>query len=675
MEEHTHKIPNSNCKGVAFAAVAALLISLGCAAGQAQNPVDAIKDAWKKAKEQQKPANGQPQKPGQAQKPGQQRAGGAAADDTGPFTPPAGTKIEPAVMAPVEQGAQFAVSPRGIHVAMASHSGSRQVVIYDGVAGPKFDQLIGQNGVQPIVFSPDGNRYAYCGQLGNEWVVMVDGKELTRGATAVNGKIGLWSCTLGFTSNSKHVGFTSDQSINPSSSATRFAFDGKFGPLGAPHDMRGYIFSPDGNHFAYLLTDLSTPHSMQTQLFIDGQPAPYNAGDPQWSADSKHLYTKRTVRLSNASVTEVLLDGKPFMRAEWVMLYIPPAGDMVIAWVRKSVSRFPATDFLVIGGKEVAGSEITNGNVKDITFSPDGKHYSAVYQDSNQRSWVFSDGKKGQTYGGIGSFNTTLSEVTHNYGSAPFTADSSTLVYVGSNVEKQYLVYGGQESDEVPLLTDSIFSPVKNHFMATSSGVVVMDGKILHLPGVIGASLLGFSPDGEHYAFRAQYREGPGMVVDGVLQQTGYAPAGSGFMSANNKPYVFSPDSKHIAYFCSNVNPAANPNDRYLCLDNKAVLLGPHDCVNLTFSADSNHLFWIRNEGRALYRVYVDGKPVIEGFLSVGTGVGGGLGKESWQLGPDSNLLVLVQDDTALKRVSITPSPETSVAGLFGATNGLSAKH
>jgi hypothetical protein len=69
-------------------------------------------------------------------------------------------------------------------------------------------------------------------------------------------------------------------------------------------------------------------------------------------------------------------------------------------------------------------------------------------------------------------------------------------------------------------------------------------------------------------------------------------------------------------------------------------------------------------------RVYMDGKPVIEGFLTTP----GGVGKESWQLGPDGNFLVLMQDDTSLKRVSITPSPSTSISTLFGGVPGLSAK-
>jgi WD40 repeat protein len=643
----------------------------------AQNPIQAAKDAWNQAHGQAKPPQ-QPSKPGQPPKSGQPQAAGAQVNDSGPFTPPPGTKIEPVVMAPVQQGAPFTVSPHGIHVATLAHSGSRQVIIYDGVEGPKFDQVISQ--VYGVVFSPDGSRYAYCGQLANEWVVMVDGKELTRGSTTVNGQIGTYSCMLGFTSNSKHVYFTSSQSISPSSNAARFVFDGKAGPLGAPSGLQSYVFSPDGNHFAYLLTDISTPHSMRTQLFIDGQPAPYNAGDPQWSADSQHLYTKHNVSLPNASAIEVLLDGRPIMRAEWAMLFIPPVGNMVIAYVKRGVSKAPTTEFLVIGGKEVPGSENNvSGGIKDVTFSPDGKHYSAVYHDASGRSWVFSDGKKGQTYSGIGVFTTQSSDVTANYGSTAFTADSSNLVYLGMGTDANnvYVVYGGQESDEVHGgLTDSLFSPVKNHFLLTGSGIVTLDGKVLRLPGLIPSGTLAepgqlaFSPDGEHYAFRLQTRDGPLMYVDGV-PQTAYRPTGGGGMTnKNTRPYIFSPDSKHIAYFCRSANPAAAVEDMYLCLDNKAVRVAPvGGFPTLTFSADSNHLFWVRDMGLSNRRVYVDGKPVIEGFLTSP----GGVGKESWQLGPDGNLLVLMQDDASLKRVSITPSPNTSIATLFGGAPGLAA--
>jgi hypothetical protein len=94
-----------------------------------------------------------------------------------PFTPPPDIKVDTVQVAPFVQGVQFAVSPQGIHVAIPAPSGSRTVVMYDNTAGPKFDRLFPEgNGSSPVIFSPDGKRYAYCGAAGTDWVVMVDCK-------------------------------------------------------------------------------------------------------------------------------------------------------------------------------------------------------------------------------------------------------------------------------------------------------------------------------------------------------------------------------------------------------------------------------------------------------------------------------------------------------------------
>jgi len=92
------------------------------AAAQFPNPVKAAKDAYNKAKQQQQgqqPANTQPppQAPTAAPNPVQSGKGApqpqaaAPSNDTGPFTPPAGTKIEPVVMAPLEQGGSVRGQP------------------------------------------------------------------------------------------------------------------------------------------------------------------------------------------------------------------------------------------------------------------------------------------------------------------------------------------------------------------------------------------------------------------------------------------------------------------------------------------------------------------------------------------------------------------------------------
>jgi len=608
---------------------------------------------------QQQPGQQQPQQPGQKpSQPGQRQQPGQATDNSGPITPPPGTKIEQAVLAPVAQGASYVVSSTGIHVATLSHSGSRQVVIYDGVEGPKFDQIFPEGTNFGVVFSPDGNRYAYCGQSGNQYVVMVDGKELARSSDSIGGVFSAFNCTLGFTSNSKHVYYTTTAGSDSNHTVTRFVFDGKASPPGAPSDMRQYIFSPDGDHFAYIWYDPS-PNSQRSLLIVDGKPAPYLSGSPQWSADSQHLYTKRSARVPGSTTgqaTEVLLDGKPIIRTDIdVTLYIPPVGDMVVALVRKSAGRGAQSEFFVIGGKMVPGSELVGdgSGIGKVIFSPDGKHYAAQYTNANQRSFVFADGKKGLEYAKVGFVgsgpNMTIPEA--------FTADSSKVVYIGTNsgsAFSQYLVIGDEESDELRNASETVFSPVGSHVATIGPGEVIVDGKtILKLNGVDPQSHqthgLMWSPDGNHFAVVGHQHDGPVLYLDGEGQSKYWVlDPRAGVTQA---PFIFSPDSKHLAYFCVPANPAGG-NAFGICLDGKNESLPASNYANLTFTPDSKHLFWAGSDPSGRFRLYLDGKPVLD------AGIGGAnvFTDKTWQMGPDGTLAILVQDDTSLKRVRITPS-------------------
>ena len=144
-----------------------------------QNPIQAMKDAWKKAKEQQRQQQNGPQ----AGRAPQDSPGSPSKHDA---TSEAGrrilrstAKIDPELMAPSETGMQFGISDPGAHAIAAAHRGSRRVLLYDGAEGPKFDEIV-PVGAGPAVFSPDGTRYAYTGRSGNERVIIVDGKEIFR---------------------------------------------------------------------------------------------------------------------------------------------------------------------------------------------------------------------------------------------------------------------------------------------------------------------------------------------------------------------------------------------------------------------------------------------------------------------------------------------------------------
>jgi WD40 repeat protein len=642
-------------------ALATAMTFLCCAPAAAQivNPIQAARDAVNKAKQQKAaPATVN----GKASNGAAPANGSSTANPNGPFTPPPGTKIEPTLLAPRVQGAQFAVSPRGVHMGTVSHSGSRWTVIYDGVPGPQFDQIFPQgNSLTGLIFSPDGSRYAYCGLQGNEAVVMVDGKELFRDSrTNVQNRIDANSCQqLSFTSNNKHVYFFSMSKYEGATDGFRFVFDGKADALGSNADLRNFAFSPDGDHVAYVWSGCGRDTTQK--LLIDGKPAPYLAGNPQWSADSQHLYT--TATRPQQQIVEVLVDGKPMIRANSVRLFIPPVGNMVVALATKN-NGAAATSSVVIGGKVVPGSEVTAGisNCGGLTFSADGKHYALVCTTANGRAYVFADGKKGLDYGRLDPF--------YSYGTkgaqktVRFT-ESGSPVFVGNSGGAQFVVVGNQESNQMNQLGEVAISPVGNHVVAAALHSMAVDGKVIPMPQSERTFSLVFSPDGSHIAYGAQERNGIVVYLDGTPQRefVGFEVNQSDGHFLTQSLVHFSPDSKHLAYFCRSADPAAG-NNQGVCLDGKYLPVAYTGTLgNLTFSQDSNHLFW--NVWSAVkFRTYVDGKPVVE----IGAPSTGGLDKVAFQEDGSNGLLILGQDEAGFKRIRVTPAADSSLATMFGSS-------
>ncbi|WP_348262326.1 hypothetical protein P8935_21330 [Telmatobacter sp. DSM 110680] len=626
----------------------------------AQSVWDQLKAQAKKAKQGATPAAqpaapGQPAKPGQpATKPGK-AAAGTAAGDSGPFTAPAGTVITPLVIGPSSiPMSSVSVSPMGVHASVTTQSGSRSVVLLDGVPGPKLDKMLRGGGQGGAIYSPDGNHSAYCAAIGTQWVVFEDGQQQSAGPATASGATGSAQCELAFSSNSKHLYYSSIQDIGLSNSPARFVWDGKPGPWGYPGNGFSYVvFSPDGDHVAYPFTP---PGSTTMQQFVvDTQVAPYKSDTIKFGGDGIHIYS--TIRQTSAGPRPVqtvtgLIDGKAVVKADDVRWFVPSVGTMAVAVLTKNGS--PAfSEALMVGGKLVAASQTPpGGRYGNVVFSPDGKHYAAI-ATGGSGAWVFADGKKQQTYQSIGLSGT---------GSVGYTADSSALEYLAGNSGSVWDVRNGEESDALMMSQAPLFAPKGGHSLVISLRAVLLDGKPLQLGDLSRSTTMAasFSPDGQHVAFVVQNAQGRTLYRDGVAQSAYSVVNTGGLTKDGTRAYVWSPDSQHIGYMCRPNNPAAN-NDVYACVDDKAVRLGS-GYGNFAFSADSNHVFWGKVIGQGVFRVFADGKPVYEGK----TPETGGMLYGTWEPQPDGSLRFFSEDATNLLRVSVMPSSSTTLATAFG---------
>jgi len=398
-----------------------------------------------------------------------------------------------------------------------------------------------------------------------------------------------------------------------------------------------------------VIDEVDTGNRDHYVLIVDGKPAGYQGGSPQWSGDSKHLFTiLRTNLPGRGWVEDLQLDGKAVMRATSIKAFPTPIGDGIVSVATVVSPTNKATSFLVIGNKKVPGSDVdgTGGGIDQVVFSPDGKHYAALCH-LQQTKWVVTDGKKGLEY----------SEVDH----LSFTADSSKVVYQAGANNKHFIVEGEQESDGFNALFPPVISPAGARVGAllntldTNQHFLVMDGKSQRT-SYSGADLT-FSPDGVHYAYWKYEGGGQQIVLDGVPQ-----PASSLGENVQRK-FVFSPDGKHLAHF-GVPNPPSGTTDVGIFLDGKFILLGPRPFLNLSFTADSKHVAWTHTLQNQDFRVFIDGKPVVDGSMAGSADTMHGW----WDMTPDGTLLFLSEDDNSLKRITITPSDATSVASLTGAT-------
>ena len=555
-------------------------------------------------------------------------------------------KVESQLLLAPDPGAQYAISPKGLHVAGVVLRGSRQVLVYDGADGPKFDQVLNlstQAGGGKVSWSDDGSRYAYHGKLGQEYVIVVDGKEASRGPWSADlqgqGRTPVFE--LGFSPGGKHW-YAVIETITPGRTNYRLLLDGVPGPLS--QQTVAPLFSPDGEHHTYIQKiDPGTTPQVRYALIVDAKPAPYLAGDMQWTGDSKHLLTKRPV--PGTGNEEVLADGQPFMRVPGgVQLTMAPVGPGMLGRAWTPFQGTSRSSYLLVGTKRAVGSECTNsGGLDAIYMSPDGKHYAARCA----MTFMYVDGKKGQEY---------PEGISH----LVWTADGRP-VYYGRTNQRVFMIIGDQESNAYGSILDVPPTTLEEHRMGQLIGpavvrgthvayiarpnandgmstVVVVDGKAI--PSV-AASEVRLSPDGTRFAYLSG-RPATFVTVDGTPYDKASVEPGIGNVGHQGTIH-WSPDSKHVAWI------TAAPNYGVM-LDGK--LLSTPGMTRFAHFTATGHLVYLARGQGAEHQVYMDGKKVLTLPQNLP------LENEAdmyWQFGEDGSVSFVAQDAEGMKRFRIVP--------------------
>jgi len=531
------------------------------------------------------------------------------------------------VVGPAARLAQYAVSARGARLATIFPSQGKVSVLLDGVAGPAFDEVLpvrvglsldsaSASASVLVVFSGDGNRWAYLARAGGDWVLMVDGKELLRLPLASSAARPPWH--LVFTGDGgKHVVF-----FRGDQSPAELWIDGETKP---PMDSPGLVSSRDGARYAYPATVAGRP-----TLIVDGADAGYFAAQPQFTADGQHLIGIGTL----ARGQSLLADGQSLFTTRTIerqqvapvdrgvitvaVFYYDPLDPWWRPEDRPQVARYAALyphgngDFVAVNGEPVLFTRGTGAKIGRVIFSADGRHYAAVCTKGNVQ-YVLLDGKRSGEYSAVEPASLT------------FSPDSTRFAYLATKDARRYAVVDGKLSPMPDGTTVLKFSADARHVACYGAEVVVDDQPT----GLRGAGT--FSPDSSHFLV-AGWKisdQKTGLYLDGRLVYENP----QGVIS-----WAFSADSRHLYWL------ASEPDDK---LD---------DLTDFVTYVD----------GQAVARCY-DVPAAGQLVKAISQAYDTDHGRESavWALAPDGAVVALGPVGDRVLRTRVIPPGDTTIANVF----------
>ena len=555
--------------------------------------------------------------------------------------------IEKTLLSPLGQGFSYVASPAPAYVATTGPAGSRMAVYIDGEPGPKFDEIVvtqptpeGGGGIA-IVFSPDGTRHAYVGRKRGEFKLMVDGEEVATGNidnqyNSISG--------VGFTPDSKHYFYRIRQTDDQNESPVRFVMDGVESVPLSPHDLQ-VLVAPAGGGFLILGKDYST-----------GEPIIMRDGEP-WETDASRFVYRHDGKLftfgmnADGSESFVHLDDEELYRGPFRIQELI-ADDVGESWAMTGYAPGGMDMRIMVNGELIDGKITTMAGSKQILFSDDGSRWAVTMEPQTGRQYVVADGEEYDEY-------IMIHELA-------FSPDSRHLTFWGRSPSGAYFVINGEEQDGVSGINppavyggDSVgwveVGGQPPQYCALFNGERYVGNHNLH------HSTIGMAPDGSRMAFMQQNTvmemntegtiayEDIQVIAPGRHAQGYYRPMPNGFM--------FSPDSQLLVYYGNN----RQAGTKGIFFNNKQVIQDDGTMVaRAGFSPDSMHFYCVLGSADGL-TLYVDGEPVMRYAQTPFTS-----DENMWHIDDGGVLHFVTADNEGIKRVTVTPSPDRSVADMIG---------
>lgn len=205
-------------------------------------------------------------------------------------------------------------SPDGQHcAALCSNAANIYYVVADGKKGEEYDAI----GSLPLpgmtsgmAFSPDSSRLFYVAHGGGKYFMVINGEESDEALDSVGGVV--------FSADGRHFAYSGYLSSQPKSPVI---VDGKAERFERMISINDFDFSPDGSRYAYVV---SLPNGGGA-LYVDGKPTQLGAMNFAFSPDSRHIAVSGYRPADN--VTGLWVDGTLVYKGERTPDYLAFSGD------------------------------------------------------------------------------------------------------------------------------------------------------------------------------------------------------------------------------------------------------------------------------------------------------------------------------------------------------------